>query len=98
MHDVEYQSINNMEVSTIIKDGFIGHSISCCNVAFERAVGAFTMCIVDFFSTNLKVILCKLKCTFTSACSIHRISTLYRSHLCLHLFHCDHTVLTFTKS
>ena len=32
MHDVGYQSINNTEVTTSIKDRFIGNSIGCCNV------------------------------------------------------------------
>ena len=38
MHDVRHQSINNMEVLTIIKDRFICNSIGCCNVASERTI------------------------------------------------------------
>ena len=38
MHDVGYQSIYNMEVSTIIKGRFVGNSIGCCNMASKRTV------------------------------------------------------------
>ena len=38
MHDIRYESIDNMEVTIIIEDKFIGNSIGCCDMASKRAI------------------------------------------------------------